>query len=146
MIGASPHSAASAPLFFLRSQEPAGDGYICLRTITNGEYTLRKALRRRLVAEPNASRRQGTGLGGLIVQAGLREPTTGDIRKEHTVFGKRPVAQLEIVFRLIPDEGSNPSLSAITYSNGKALEEVPQEPFYYAFCDFGQSVAVATTE
>ncbi|KAF0194384.1 MAG: hypothetical protein FD169_1853, partial [Bacillota bacterium] len=49
-------------------------------------------------------------------------------------------------FRLIPDEGSNPSLSAITYSNGKALEEVPQEPFCYVLCDFGRRAAVATTE
>ena len=61
-------------------------------------------------------------LGGLTIEYRAVELRTGDTGKEYTVIDKRPVAQLEI-FRLIPDEGSNPSLSAITYSNGKALEE-----------------------
>ena len=50
--------------------------------------------------------------GGLTSPSGAEETTTGDVRKDCTVLYKRPVAQLEIVLRFTPGEGSNPSLSA----------------------------------
>ena len=51
-------------------------------------------------------------LGGLVIECRVVESRTGDNRKAHMVLDQRSVAQLEIVLRFTPGEGSNPSLSA----------------------------------
>jgi len=63
------------------------------------------------------------------LSAVLLEPTTGDIRKAYMVLAKKLVAQLEIVFRLTPDEGSNPSLSAIYIAVARLLGKCPKSLF-----------------
>jgi len=62
--------------------------------------------------------------------------------KPHQMLG----AKLEIVFRFTPDEGSNPSLSAIILSNTKALGVFAPRAFLHGNLEIGYRVAVATTE
>ena len=68
----------------------------------------------------------------LPLSAVLLEPTTGDIRKAYTVLAKKLVAQLEIVFRFTPDEGSNPSLSAIYLVMARLLRNYLRSLFCHA--------------
>jgi len=49
----------------------AGDGYTCSKPQPMVSIPLRKALRRRPVAELTAARRKGMGLGGLTNLGGL---------------------------------------------------------------------------
>jgi len=73
-------------------------------------------------------------LGGLTIEYRAVDLRAGDTGNEYTVIDKRSVAQLEIVFRFTPDEGSNPSLSAIIFSRGQVIEETPQGPFCSQRC------------
>ena len=94
---------------------------ICSKPQLMVSISLRKAFRRRPAAELNASGRQWMWSGGLTNPGVAEEPTTGDTRKEHSVNDKRLVAQLEIVLRLIPDEGSNPLSSPLHIAMARLL-------------------------